>query len=337
MHKRLTNLLYCPNCHGGLDWKIDEETGDECIYSAIATCTACKGRYPVREGIGVFVNEGKRDPWKEVYHELREFMETEAGKEFLGIPFKELNPADRFFQSYMLEINGDFKSSKKAEDSAMSEVYSEDYKKCWNSQIRHISDSLSSRPKDELIVDLASGRGILGESIASSTKADLVVSDISPFILERDKKALEAKDVNDNIDFLAFDIRSMPFKDSSISTVTTNLGFQNVSEKYGQIDTIFDEVKRVLSGVFFGVANFYPPNDSMNSKKISELGLGWSFYKDDFLRRFRSKGFEVGVENVCKGRNDPTPSGHYIRDASIDSLPIESAYTQWCTVVAKIK
>jgi ubiquinone/menaquinone biosynthesis C-methylase UbiE/uncharacterized protein YbaR (Trm112 family) len=337
MHKRLVDFLFCPNCHGILKWKIEEETDDGCIYSAIAICTVCEGRYQVREGVGVFVKEGTKDPWRELYSELKEFMETEGGKEFLTIPFNELNPADRLFQSYMLEINGDLERAKKAEDSAMSEIYSEDYKKCWNGQIQHISRALSNKQEEEIIVDLASGRGILGESVAKSTKAYLIMSDISPYILERDKKVLDKDSVNENIDYLAFDIRSMPFRNHSISTITTNLGFQNVSDKYGQVDSVFDELKRVLSGVFLGVANFYPPSGSINSEKISELGLGWSFYKDDFLRKFRGKGFEVGLENACKGRNDPTPSGHYIKDAFIDSLPIESTYTEWYTVTARIK
>lgn len=335
MHKYLIDLLCCPNCHGTLEWKIEEEIGNDYIQSATSKCSACKRKYPVKKGIGLFVNDGERDPWKVINQQLSEFMQTKDGEEFLAIPFEELGPADRLFQSYMLEINGDFENSQKAESSAMLEIYSEDYKKCWNTQIQHIARAIiSSQSEDDPVVDLASGRGILAKSIALATRAPVVVTDISPTILERDKRLFDMNNINDKVDFLAFDLQFMPFKSSSITTLTTNLGFQNVSEKYVQVDAIFSEVKRVLSGIFLGVSNFYDPRDSGNGSKISELGLNWSFYKNDFLRRFRSNGFEVKVENVCVGKNEPTPVGDYIKETSIDALPIESTLTEWCTVVA---
>lgn len=328
MHEYLIDLLCCPSCHGNLEWNIEVERGDG-IHSATVICSTCQRIYFVKDGIGIFINEGERDPRKELYQQLSGFMQTKDGKSFIEIPFEDLNPADRLFQSYMFEIDRNFEESQEREKSAMSEIYSEDYKKCWDSQIQHIVKTLSTQPWDEPIIDLASGRGILAEQIATRTKAPIVVSDISPTILERDKKIFEMINVNDRVDFLACDIRFTPFRTSSVSIATTNLGFQNVGEKHGQVDDVLKEVRRMLSGTLFGVANFYDPNDLRNGIRISELGLSWSFYREDFLRRIRNNGFEVKVENVCTGRNEPTPVGDYFKEASIDSLPVESTLTEW--------
>lgn len=335
MHKYLLDSLQCPICSGNLEWKIQEEGGNEEIYSGKGKCSACGRKYPVRDGIGIFTGDSTSDSWVEAYRQLGNFMKTKDGKEFMRIPYMELNPADRLFQAFMLEIDGDAETSQRAEESAMSGLYSEDYRKCWASQSQYIAKVLSRKPDDQPVVDLASGRGILAETIAAMVKAPIVLSDISPAILERDRKMFGMKNENRNVDFLAFDVHHIPFRDSSIASLTTNLGFQNISEDSGQVSATLNEVKRVCSDVFLGISNFYDPNDKKNGKKISDLGLSWSFYKNEFLKEFRNSGMEVSVENVCSGVSDPTPPGNYFKEAEIDGLPVESAVTEWCTVVAK--
>lgn len=335
MHKYLVDLLFCPNCGGNLVWKIQEKTENENIYSGSAKCSACRKKYPIIEGIGDFSNSMEKDPWKDAYQQLTKFMKSRDGKEFLRIPYNELNPADRLFQAFMLEINGDLRNSQKAENSAISELYSEDYTKCWESQSNYIANTLSKNSKDFPIVDLASGRGILAEFLARKVNAPIILSDISQTILDRDRKMFELNNLNEKIDFLAFDIKHIPFRNDSISTVTTNLGLQNVSETSGHVNAALNEIKRISSDTFFGISNFYDPEDKKNGERISELGVSWSFYKDDFLKRFRRTGLEISVENIRKGRSDPTPPGNYFKDAKIDSIPVESTLTEWCTVVAK--
>lgn len=193
---------------------------------------------------------------------------------------------------------------------------------------------MSAQSENAPIVDLASGRGVLAEHIIGGTTVPFVMTDISPSILERNRNIFEKKYVDACIDFLAFDLRRMPFKDSSIKTMTTNLGLQNISEKLGQVDTILKEIKRINSGKFFGISNFYDPNDSTNGNKILELGLDWSSYREGFLERVRRNGFNVEVENVRTGRSEPTPTGDYFGEFVIDSIPVKSAITEWCTVVA---
>lgn len=334
MHKYLVDLLCCPVCQGNLEWKTDGTARDEFIESGTAKCPACKTKYPVKNGIGIFVKRGEQDPWKDAYRDLGRFIKTRQGREFLALSPEELNPTDRFILSYMLEIQEQFQSAQKAKDSAMTDMYTEEYRNCLHSQIQYIVKSLSAQPRDRPIVDLASGRGVLAEQIIDATSAPVVMTDISPIILERDKKIFDEKYAEASIDYLAFDLRHMPFKSSSVTAMTTNLGLQNISEKLGQVDSILTEIKRIDSGKFFGVSNFFDPEDSKNGAKISEIGLEWSFYKENFLGRFRSNGFGIEVENVCSGRSEPTPSGYYFKEVVIDSLPVESAKTEWCTVVA---
>jgi uncharacterized protein len=46
----LTEILACPVCKGDLNLEITEEKARE-IWSGTLTCSACRQRYPVEEGI----------------------------------------------------------------------------------------------------------------------------------------------------------------------------------------------------------------------------------------------------------------------------------------------
>ncbi len=282
----------------------------------------------------MFTPVNERDSWREIYRELEAYMLTEDGKKFLNIPFQELKPADCLFQSLMLEIKGDYENTQIVETSALRDLYTREYNECWEKQATYVTRTLAQRPTNAPVVDIASGLATLVEFIAARINAPIVVTDISPTILKRDKRILQLNHLEDRVDLLAFDIRRMPFKDSSLSAVTTNLGFQNVSDKTGDVDGIIIELSRVLNGKLMGIFDFYDPEDQENRKIISELGLEWSFYRGEFLSRFEKTGLKVGVKNVCLGRKNPTPVGEYFKEATIDTLPVKTTSTEWCTIEA---
>ena len=50
MQQQLMDILICPMCKGELELNVDKEEGGEIITGTI-TCTSCRERYPIEDGI----------------------------------------------------------------------------------------------------------------------------------------------------------------------------------------------------------------------------------------------------------------------------------------------
>jgi len=50
MQQQLMEILVCPLCKGDLELKAEKEDGPEVITGTL-TCTACRERYPIEDGI----------------------------------------------------------------------------------------------------------------------------------------------------------------------------------------------------------------------------------------------------------------------------------------------
>ncbi len=50
MQQQLMDILICPMCKGELELKVEKEEDGEIVIGTI-TCTACRERYPIEDGI----------------------------------------------------------------------------------------------------------------------------------------------------------------------------------------------------------------------------------------------------------------------------------------------
>ena len=158
MKNFLVEMLECPICHHPLEWQLETEIEDR-IEQAEAHCSSCKAMYPVIDGIGIFLTPDlpRNDLWDEVDSQLSLYLKShpEHEKKLMDVPVENLSPTDQQFRALVLDERGEFGDGKKVEELAHNNMYTTEYKACWDSQIAYILDRLESF--EGPIVDLASG------------------------------------------------------------------------------------------------------------------------------------------------------------------------------------
>ncbi len=225
MHTYLIDMLECPACHAELQWKFSERS-EKRVIAAKATCTACAASYPVRDGIGLFLTPdlSRNDLWERMdsglVRYLREHPQLE--RQLLEAPLEQLNPTDQFFRAMMLEARGNYREARAVEETALRSLYTPEYLECWTSQFDYVIAQLSASSGP--IVDLASGRCYLVETLANRLQRPVVASDFSPTVLRHNRHRLEHSGVYEAVSLLAFDARHTPFKTGCITALTTNPG-----------------------------------------------------------------------------------------------------------------
>lgn len=50
MRQQLMEILVCPMCKGDLELSVEKEVDDDVVTGTL-TCTACRERYPIEDGI----------------------------------------------------------------------------------------------------------------------------------------------------------------------------------------------------------------------------------------------------------------------------------------------
>ena len=332
MHSYLINLLECPSCHGSLAWNISSQKDDR-IIEAIARCQACAAEYPVRDDIGIFLTPDlpRNDLWEQGGQQLSKLLSEhpEIEVQLMDGLLSDLGPADRFFRGMALEERGEYSEAQRAFDAAMPELYTDDYRDCWQSQVDFVLEALADGT--DPIVDLASGRCYLVRDLIAATERPIVATDFSLHILRRNRKWLIHHGLYDHVSLLAFDARKTPFRDNSIGTMTTNLGLPNI-ENPGDL---LAELRRITSGQFLAVSHFYSADDNANLSALQDAKLGDSLLRESVLAAFREAGWRVSVRNSCHGLARPTPQGEILAGASIDGFPVVEAILEWCVLEAR--
>jgi uncharacterized protein YbaR (Trm112 family) len=328
MKEYLIDMLCCPVCHEELGWSVEEKVDDH-IEDGVAACEGCGVSYPIRDGIGLFLTDEleREDLWEQVdsalAKHLREYPELDA--QLIKVPLEALGPADQLFRAMILEERGDFAGAELAEDRAQGGLYTQDYLRCWQSQVDTLIEAV--KDSDGPIVDLASGRCYLVGKLIGQTNAPIIASDFSPRVLRRNRRWLQFKSYYDRVSLLAFDARKTPFKDRSIETLTSNLGVPNIRGT----SELFRELRRIVSGRFLAISHFFPDDDG-NRDVIEQFELGDAVYRARLTENMSAAGFEVKFNAACVGKASPTPVGVVLEDMPVDGLPVERTEYEWCVV-----
>ncbi|MGB6370338.1 MAG: methyltransferase domain-containing protein [Atribacterota bacterium] len=332
MQEFLIEMLECPACHGELNWKVIQHQGDR-IEEAEVSCKKCGGIYTIKEGIGLFLTPDlpRNDLWEQLDSQLIQYLREnpQIESKLMDTPLNTLNPADQFFRAQILEERGEFAQAKAIANLAYSKLYAPEYLKCYNAQINYLITQLSIF--DGPIIDLASGRGDLAELLVRKLKQPIVFTDFSTQILRRNRRWLEFFGLYERVSLLAFDARRSPFKDGAIKMMTTNLGLINIEKP----ENLLIELKRIISGKFFAISQFYPEDDEVNAETIKKLGVDQFLFRNSALESFYSAGWQVKMENMMIGKACPTPKGEVIEGAGIDAFPVTETKLEWGVLVAQ--
>ena len=334
MKKYLVKMLECPICHHQLEWQIEMET-EERIEQAEAHCSSCEAIYPVIDGIGIFLTPDlpRKDLWSDMDSQLSLYLKShpEHEKKLMDGPVENLSPTDQQFRALVLDERGEYESGKKAEELAHKNMYTIEFKACWDSQTDYVLDNLESF--EGPIVDLASGRCYLVEKIVKQLGRQVVATDFSPNVLRRDRKYFKFLELDHLVSFLAFDARKTPFKSGAIEIMTTNLGLPNIEEP----GNLVSELKRIIGGTLLAISHFFPTQDELNGAVIKEAGIEAFTYKDSAMNNFSSNDWDLKFENLCVAEALPTPESEIFDGARADGLPVEPTELEWCTIRAEIK
>lgn len=302
----MTLPVICPACHGALVW------------GAVAVCSACGRSYPVDEGIPLLIGDSDtKDLWEEaesgLSRALRENPELE--RELLDPPAAELTPADAFLRALVLEERGNGADI----DAAFVRLYAPEALACMTSQIDSLSERLVEEPG--LVVDLASGHGLLLERLQRAVAGTLIATDISPRVLRRARRR--------GVAAVACDVRRLPFADESVDCVTTFAGLNNV-ERPGEL---LGELRRVARRLV-AVHLVYEPGTA-NDAELETLGVARLSYRDSLVDELERSGWDAEIVSSRTTTLEPTPVGVLLEGAVIDRLPVEPVAGTWMVIDAE--
>jgi SAM-dependent methyltransferase len=296
--------LACPVCGGELDG---------------LTCASCGVEYAASDGIPLLVPPGSdvADLWEEAESGLSRVLREnpELERALLSSPPAELAPADAFLRALVLEERGDGAEF----DAAFARLYPPETLACIGSQI----DALCERVLEEpgLVVDLASGRGVLLQRLQRAVAGTLVATDVSPRVLRRARRR--------GIEAIACDVRRLPFADGSVDCATTFLGLNNVEQPGSLLAELRRVAKRLLA-----VHLVYEPGTA-NDRDLQELELASLAYREPFVEALAEAGWRAEIASSCTALLQPTPVGVLLEGAVIDRLPVEPVEATWLTIDAR--
>lgn len=298
--------LVCPACRGALAW------------NGPASCTACGTAYPTVDGIPVLVapDSDAADLWEEAESGLSRVLRDNPGLEraLLDPPAEELAPADAWLRALVLEERGGTDETNRA----FERLYPPDVRACMASQLDAVCELAAGEAG--LVVDLASGRGMLLERLQPIARGTLVATDISPRVLRRARRC--------GIEAVACDVRRLPFADGSIDCFTTFLGLNNVERPGGLLDELRRAARRLMA-----VHLVYEPG-SANDRELEALGLAELAYRERLEQALAAAGWKAEIVSSRSTTLRPTPVGVLLEGAVIDALPVEPVEATWVTVDA---
>lgn len=328
MLETIKNMLQCPSCSGDLEWTHIKKRDENFIVEASIECLQCHGQYAVDNEIAYFLtNLDRNDLWKKAESGITKYLNDnpDIKDELMTTPIQSLHPTDLFFRASLIEEQGNYAESEQLFEIAEKKIYTKEYIECSKKQIDFIKDL--EIPQDDIILDIASGKGYLVFKLLNKMPNHIIMSDFSPVVMRKNKKRLEYKNYLNKASLMVFDSRKTPFKNSNIKWMTSFLGLGNIEDNFGLIK----ELKRILLGDFYSIMFFFKKTDSENinfimNNKISNLNI-----LSIALEEFKKVDFSVELLNTCESFCKPTQVGEII-DANIDALPIHETIIDWKTI-----
>ena len=328
MQKNIQNLFCCPKCHGELKWTVMKET-ELRIVDADIKCDSCNREYFVKDEIAIFLDEleNNDDLWKIVESNLSQALkkDPESEKRLMKSDTNDLNAADKFLRSMILDERREYDKARDVRKIAFNELYTISYVEECKIKMEQMKQLLSDETGP--IIDIASGMAGFAE-LFSELDSSIIISDISPCILRKNKLRLQHFGQYEKVSLIGFDARAMPFKDKSVPIFTSNMGLTNIPDS----EAFLEEVKRCLKGYAYFLTVFFPDNGDANAKLLDELNMEFGFRTR--LESVSSRYFETSILYPSDSEIEPTVASE-IFDISMDTIPAIPTCITWSVVKLK--
>jgi len=337
MHKYLQPLLICPKCRSELNWKINKAT-KKYIVNADINCSNCGQKYFVKDRIGNFLIDYEEKPpadnWEryEEYDSLFFSDNPDKKQALLDAPIESLNIVDLYLLNRLLQkIDTPDAEEKISNISKLNQT--RPAQDAGPSQLSYVWNIL--RNHSGFVLDIASGMGSLANRLFASSRFDIIVSDISYFVLRDSYKNLSAAKT-DRLTKIAFDATASPFRDSSVDVITTFYGLQEIPSTKSALK----ECYRICNDKFYIIASFSPKDDDETYKIKKETykftdEFNMAGKKDSCMEFIREAGFDVECENSKSVFSPKAPRSEFIPNFGFDALPIVDITVEFCTLIAK--
>jgi len=331
MFNFLKDILICPECHGELLWEITDENNTN-VIEAEAKCCDCKKIYPVKNGIGCFVQyeNDSDDNWARGENWLKNLIadNPDIREKIMNTAIDEMNAADIMIKSMICKIEGNHSEATALNKIWRKKAYKEESSAASSAQIEYIVNSL--KDEKDFILDIASGSGRLVSEFLEKTDKLIVSSDISFNIMQQAKKIAEQNGFGDRVSYIAFDLNKSPFRDKSVKIITTFVGLQNISYP----EKIFGEIRRICGGKLYSACVFCCEDNIVNLKALEEGGLDKTWVKSKYIDEFDRAGFTSVIENSIITLDEPTPVGEIVKGVKIDGFPVETGYFEKTVIIS---
>lgn len=191
--------------------------------------------------------------------------------------------------------------------------------------VKHLNEN-----KPQVILDIASGRGMLATYIAENIdyKPKLILSDLSFPVLKYDRLKMKKLNPILKVNYVACDCTKLPFKDSSINECVSFYGIANM------MDIALEGIKetnRVLTenGILLNSQIAVDTNTEVAKKLIKELE---EYFKVSSLKNLVSvEGFnQLHVEGGFDNCNIITIGESIAEKCDYDAIPIEG---EWFAII----
>ena len=340
MHKYLEPLLICPKCRNELNWEIKKAT-KKYIVNADINCSNCGQNYFVKDRIANFLVDYEEKPpadnWEsyEEYDSLFFKDNPDKKQALLNAPIESLNVVDLYLLDRLLQKtdNPDTQTKDKIAEISRLSNPTRPAQDAVSSQLSYVWNIL--RNHSGFVLDVASGQGSLANRLFASTKFDIIVSDISYFVLRDLYKNLSIAK-KDRIIKMAFDAAASPFRDGSVDIITTCYGLQEIPSTKSALK----ECYRICNDKFYAIASFSPEDDDETYRikketyKLSDEVI-LANKKDSCMDFIREAGFNVECENSKSVFAPKAPRSEFIPGFGFDALPVFDSTVEFCTLIAK--
>lgn len=286
MYLDLLEILKCPECGGRLRLRETLEKDGEEIVNAVIGCD-CGHKYKVMDGV---VNFGSQE---------QEFSNNWSSS-YEAMKYEELD--------------------KYVEENTPQSL------KALNKKAKtYIIDNLN-KSKPELVLDVASGRGMLATYIAEyiNYSPTLILTDLSFLVLKYDRLKMKKTNPGLKVNYIACDCTHMPIIDNAVDRVVSFYGITNMMD-FAK-DGIKESCRVLKQGGKFLNSVFYVDCSTAAAREIEKAfkeQLKVNVFDEilsekELLQTHKSTGFqEISAEIIGEGVGE---------ENKLDAIPIEGEW-----------
>ncbi len=331
MYKRIQQELVCPICKSKFTWHIKNEDEDQ-IYDAEAICDDCGCSYPICSGMAFFLKPKYNDLriWKKCDRSNYKKIDDSIKKNILEKGNEELSQEELLVKIALIE-NAEIEG--KDEVAELYELYF--YKQGMEKSLGYIYDLIKtllndmSGNEDDIVLDFASGRGLLAYELSKNISGHLVVSDINPLILEKCSNYIEsyAYDKKAKVSYIAFDMKMNPFRDGGVDVLTTLFGLQNILHT----KNLLHEIARITKKVFYTISSYCETDYAENVTLLKKYEIYDVWRREILENHLIQNGFKSGtkmlafVDSILPPDNNSISSGFAVTKFPCVETTIEYA------------